>query len=192
MIASFHGYQGDNARLHYLPLKWNMLAWQKWLNKFRRFRISYLNWSSNSPLFHSMSTNKVPYSSLPIQLKKDAPNILKLQNITSENASMMGKSSYTMYIPTNEQVADTFTKNLTWQRFEANWKMLQLISYSVISWIARWSVEVLLYVIRLIALLLCQSCCQSFCQSQYQSFLTNMSVTYILFTLHYISTYLIW
>ena len=24
------------------------------------------------------------------------------------------------YIPTNEQVADTFTKNLTWQCFEAN------------------------------------------------------------------------
>ena len=33
------------------------------------------------------------------------------------------------YIPTNEQVADTFTKNLTWQRFEANQKMLQLIPY---------------------------------------------------------------
>ena len=35
------------------------------------------------------------------------------------------------YIPTNEQVADTFTKNLTWQRFEANRKMLQLIPYSM-------------------------------------------------------------
>ena len=37
------------------------------------------------------------------------------------------------YIPTNEQVADTFTKNLTWQHFEANRKMLQLITYSMIS-----------------------------------------------------------
>ena len=35
------------------------------------------------------------------------------------------------YISTNEQVADTFTKNLTWQRFEANRKMLQLIPYSM-------------------------------------------------------------
>ena len=37
------------------------------------------------------------------------------------------------YISTNEQVADTFTKNLTWQHFEANWKMLQFIPYSMIS-----------------------------------------------------------
>ena len=35
------------------------------------------------------------------------------------------------YIPTNDQVADTFTKNLTWQHFEANQKMLQLIPYSM-------------------------------------------------------------
>ena len=35
------------------------------------------------------------------------------------------------HIPTNKQVADTFTKNLTWQCFEANRKMLQLISYSM-------------------------------------------------------------
>ena len=37
------------------------------------------------------------------------------------------------YIPTNEQVADTFIKNLTWQHFEANRKMLQLSPYSMIS-----------------------------------------------------------
>ena len=37
------------------------------------------------------------------------------------------------YIPTNKQVADTFTKNLTWQCFEANREMLQLIPYSMIS-----------------------------------------------------------
>ena len=36
------------------------------------------------------------------------------------------------YIPTNKQVADTFTKNLTWQHFEANQKMLQLIPHSMI------------------------------------------------------------
>jgi transposase InsO family protein len=34
------------------------------------------------------------------------------------------------YIPTDKQVADTFTKNLTWQRFEDNRKRLQLIPYS--------------------------------------------------------------
>jgi hypothetical protein len=34
------------------------------------------------------------------------------------------------YISTDKQVADTFTKNLTWQRFEDNRKRLQLIPYS--------------------------------------------------------------
>ena len=42
-----------------------------------------------------------------------------------------GKSKL-YYIPTGGQVADTFMKNLTWQCFEANWKMLQLILYSMI------------------------------------------------------------
>jgi hypothetical protein len=35
------------------------------------------------------------------------------------------------YIPTDKQVADTFTKNLTWQRFEDNQKRLQLIPNSM-------------------------------------------------------------
>ena len=42
------------------------------------------------------------------------------------------------YIPTNEQRADIFTKNLTWQYFEENRKLLSLSRYT--SWIARWSV----------------------------------------------------
>ena len=42
------------------------------------------------------------------------------------------------YIPTNEQRADIFTKNLTWQHFEENRKSLSLSRYR--SWIVRWSV----------------------------------------------------
>ena len=34
------------------------------------------------------------------------------------------------YIPTNEQRADIFTKNLTWQRFEENRKSLSLSRYT--------------------------------------------------------------
>ena len=41
------------------------------------------------------------------------------------------------YIPTNEQRAHIFTKNLTWQHFEENRKSLLLSRYT--SWIARWS-----------------------------------------------------
>ena len=35
------------------------------------------------------------------------------------------------YVPTTKHVADTFTKNLTWQHFEENHRKLQMIPYSL-------------------------------------------------------------
>jgi hypothetical protein len=54
--------------------------------------------------------------------------VLTLQGHTSGVTSVAYSPLY--YIPTDKQVADTFTKNLTWQRFEDNRKRLQLIPYS--------------------------------------------------------------
>ena len=119
-----------------------MLVWQKWLNKFRGFRTFYPNWSLHFPQYHFMSITKELYFLLPIQLKKNAPSIyIEILEHYIQECVHNGKIKL-YYIPTNKQIADTFMKNLTWQHFEANWKMLQLIPYSMTQWIVRWSVEV--------------------------------------------------
>ena len=66
------------------------------------------------------------------------------------------------YVPTTKQVADTFTKNLTWQHVEKLW----MIPYSSTTWTARWSVEVLISYYWLCSLFICQSHSQSRSQSQ--------------------------
>ena len=100
------------------------------------------------------------------------------------------------YVPTTEQVADTFTKNLTWQHFEENHRKLWMIPYSLTTWTVRWSVEVQIFCYWLCSLFMCQLHSQSWSQSHHQSDVSHTSwhssVALLLYLVLYITILNLW